>query len=272
MGCLGTFSWIGFVIGLIFGGFGGGMIGMFIGSFIDAIVGRKQLGQDSHYYRSQDFTEHELYLAAYVARADQNRLLRSEMTYVQEYFRKQVGSEQLPALMLRFRDILDENADIRPICQDLNRHATVNEKLVIINFLFGFSTADGDMRAEEVRAIWEITQMLGIGRTTFEAIKSMYTQYQYGGYTGQQQYQEGGYSSSSRTYTSRDELENAYRILEVSPDATDDEVKKAYRAAAKKHHPDKVQHLGEDVRRAADEKFAKVNEAYDKIKKARGMN
>ena len=55
MGCLGTFSWIGFVIGLIFGGFGGGMIGMFIGSFIDAIVGRKQLGQDSHYYRSGSF-------------------------------------------------------------------------------------------------------------------------------------------------------------------------------------------------------------------------
>ena len=270
MGCFGTFSGIGFLVGFIFGGFGGGIIGMIVGGIIDAIAGRTQL--KSHYYQSQDFTEHELYLAAYVARADQNRLLRSEMTYIQDYFRKQVGSERLSALMLRFRDILDEQADITPICQDLNHHASVNEKLLIINFLFGFSTADGDMRAEEVSAIWEITQMLGIGRATFEAIKSMHTQYQYGGYTGQQQYQEEGYSSSSRTYTSRDELENAYKILEVSPDATDEEVKKAYRAAAKKHHPDKVQHLGEDVRKAAEEKFAKVNEAYDKIKKARGMN
>ena len=56
------------------------------------------------------------------------------------------------------------------------------------------------------------------------------------------------------------------------PDATDAEVKKAYRAAAIKHHPDKVSHLGEDVRKAAEEKFAQVNEAYERIKKARGIN
>ena len=273
MGCMGTFSWIGFVIGIIFGGFGSGLIGALIGTIIDAIVWRKAIGQDTHHYQSQDFTEHELYLAAYVARADQNRLLRSEMTFIQEYLRKQVGSERLPSLMLRFRDILDEQSDITPICQDLNRNASVNEKLIIINFLFGFSTADGEMRNEEVSAIWEISQRIGIGRSTFESIKSMHTQYQYGGYTGQ--YQDGGYSggrSSSDSYTSSSKLEDAYKILEVSPDATDEEVKKAYRAAAKKHHPDKVQHLGEDVRKAAEEKFAKVNEAYNIIKKARGIN
>ena len=67
-------------------------------------------------------------------------------------------------------------------------------------------------------------------------------------------------------------MQDPYRVLGVSPQATDDEVKKAYREAAKKHHPDKVGHLGEDVRKAAEEKFARVNEAYDRIKKARGMN
>ena len=273
MGCFfsGTFSFIGFIVGLIFGGFGGALIGMAVGSIIDAIIGKKVIGNTSHYYETQDFTEHLLYLAAYVARADNNRLLRSEMTYVQDYFRQLVGSERLSALMLRFRDILDENADIGPICQDLNHHATINEKLVILNFLFGFSTADGEMRSEEVSAIWDISQRLGIPRSTFESIRSMHAQA--GGYSGQ--YQQGGYSSSSsssQSDTYRDNLENDYKILEVSPDATDEEVKKAYRAAAKKHHPDKVSHLGEDVRKAAEEKFAKVNQAYDRIKKARGMN
>ncbi|MBO4381972.1 MAG: hypothetical protein J5799_03420, partial [Bacteroidales bacterium] len=64
MGCFGTFSGIGFLVGFIFGGFGGGIIGMIVGGIIDAIAGRTQL--KSHYYQSQDFTEHELYLAAYV--------------------------------------------------------------------------------------------------------------------------------------------------------------------------------------------------------------
>jgi DnaJ-class molecular chaperone len=91
-----------------------------------------------------------------------------------------------------------------------------------------------------------------------------------GGYYEQQQY--GGGGSSSTSYSTRTATDNDYRILEVSPDASDEEVKKAYRAAAKKHHPDKVSHLGEDVRKAAEVKFAQVNEAYERIKKARGMN
>ena len=41
---------------------------------------------------------------------------------------------------------------------------------------------------------------------------------------------------------------------------------------ARKHHPDKVATLGEDVKKAAEEKFKKISEAYDKIKKERGIN
>ena len=66
-------------------------------------------------------------------------------------------------------------------------------------------------------------------------------------------------------------LEGAYKVLEVSPDATDDEVKKAYRKLALKHHPDRVASLGEDVQKAAEEKFKNINDAYERIRKARGM-
>ncbi len=53
--------------------------------------------------------------------------------------------------------------------------------------------------------------------------------------------------------------------------ATDEEVKKAYRRMAMKYHPDKVSHLGEEIRKSADDKFRKVNEAYNRIKKERNM-
>ena len=66
--------------------------------------------------------------------------------------------------------------------------------------------------------------------------------------------------------------EDAYKVLEIDRSATDDEVKKAYRRMAMKHHPDKVATLGEDVRKSAEEKFKKISEAYDKIKKERGLN
>ncbi|PLX04896.1 MAG: hypothetical protein C0595_01535 [Marinilabiliales bacterium] len=52
---------------------------------------------------------------------------------------------------------------------------------------------------------------------------------------------------------------------------TDDELKKAYRDLAKQHHPDRVAHLGEDVKKAAEIKFTKLNAAYEAIKEERGM-
>jgi len=62
-----------------------------------------------------------------------------------------------------------------------------------------------------------------------------------------------------------------YRILEIEPSATDEEVKKAYRKMAIKYHPDKVATLGEDVQKAAEEKFKAVNQAYEAICKERGI-
>ena len=66
-------------------------------------------------------------------------------------------------------------------------------------------------------------------------------------------------------------LEDAYKVLGLSPDATDDEVKKAYRKLALAHHPDRVAALGEDVRKAAEKKFQEINAAKEKIYKARGL-
>ena len=61
-------------------------------------------------------------------------------------------------------------------------------------------------------------------------------------------------------------------VLGISPSATDDEVRTAYRKMAMKNHPDKVATLGPDVQKAAAEKFRQVQEAYESIKKERGMN
>ncbi len=65
---------------------------------------------------------------------------------------------------------------------------------------------------------------------------------------------------------------NAYRILEIEPTASEEEIKKAYRKMAVKYHPDKVAYLGEEIAADAKQKFQKVNEAYELIKKERGFN
>ena len=67
-------------------------------------------------------------------------------------------------------------------------------------------------------------------------------------------------------------IESAYTVLEIDKNATDEEIKKAYKRLAMKHHPDKVATLGPDIQKSAEEKFKKVQEAYETIKKERGMN
>ena len=138
MGCLftGIFSFIFAIIGLIVYGWYGAGIGFLIGALLDGIIGKNRIQTQRHYYKSQDFTEHELILAAYVAKADNNRLLRSEMEYVRQFLAQTMSSEQLSSAMLRFRDILNSDIDIQSVCNDLQQHATIYEKLVILQFLF----------------------------------------------------------------------------------------------------------------------------------------
>ena len=66
-------------------------------------------------------------------------------------------------------------------------------------------------------------------------------------------------------------VQDPYKVLGVSPDASDEEVKKAYRRMAMKYHPDKVEGMGEAVRRSATEKFQAINEAYEEIRRQRGL-
>jgi DnaJ like chaperone protein len=65
--------------------------------------------------------------------------------------------------------------------------------------------------------------------------------------------------------------DNAYQILEITKSVTVVEIKKAYRTMAKKYHPDKVAHLGEEHRKGAEEKFKQIQKAYEQLQKERGF-
>jgi DnaJ like chaperone protein len=112
-----------------------------------------------------------------------------------------------------------------------------------MHYLFGISAADGHTNKAEVDLIQLIANYMGVRSSDFNSIKSMF------------------YSDTHA----------AYSILGVSPNASEAEIKKAYRKMAVEYHPDKVSYLGEDVQQAAKEKFQKINQAYEAIKKERSF-
>lgn len=62
-------------------------------------------------------------------------------------------------------------------------------------------------------------------------------------------------------------MKDPYSVLGVSRDATDEEIKKAYRALARKYHPDN--YAGSNLADVAEEKMKEINEAYDAVQKMR---
>lgn len=281
------------ILGLYFGGLGGAFGGFLIGSIFDSIRNNRRArkaqeafneGRQQYYNDPAQFEGQMLTLIAYVAKSDNNRLLQSEFDYCKQYFQKTFPHSDISQLMIKFRDILNGSnttAECQEACAKISQFATIHEKIAILQCLFGFATADGNVHQQELNAIRQIASWCGVDSLTYEAIKMMYVNFSgsggnySGSYGGGYSGGYGGYydqSSSRQSVNSGPSLDDCYKILEVSPDASDEEVKKAYRAAALKYHPDRVSHLGEDMRKKAEETFAKVNQAYDKIKAARGMN
>jgi DnaJ like chaperone protein len=258
------FKIIGLIIGWIWSGsFWGGLLGFIIGSFIDSlrnariVIHRRTTSRDV-------FIKTLLIFTTAVVKADNGKMVRSELDFVRAYLLRILGTEKTQEALLVLREMLDQQFDIYAVAQQFGRNSSIHEKLMMLQFLFGLAATDGRVDPAEMETIRFISNAMGVSDRDFESLKAMFFGWQ-GGFGG------GNYSSSAG-YRPVYNIENDYKVLEIEPSVSDDEVKKAYRKQAMKHHPDKVNHLGEEIRKAAEERFAKLNEAYERIKKVRGMN
>lgn len=247
-------KWVGLGLGWALGGPIGGILGLAFGSMFDGMQGGTyEYKEGGHPYgagavggqrtRPGDFAASLIVLAGAVMKAD-GQVLKSELDYVKKFFHQQFGEQLAVENMLVLREILKQDINVREVATQIKTFMDHSSRLQLLHFLFGVSAADGHVHSKEVDEIRKISNYLGIRMADFESLKAMF-------------YKKDIYSS--------------YKILETTPDANDDEIKKAYRKMAVKYHPDKVSHLGEEFRKAAKEKFQEVQAAYEQIKKERGI-
>ncbi|HPE40973.1 MAG TPA: DnaJ domain-containing protein [Bacteroidales bacterium] len=257
------------IIGFITGGIGGAFIGFIIGSIVDSISSFKVIR--SGYFSNQDnFLDMLLRLTSAIVKSDNSgTMLKSELNFVKDYLVRSFGPSVATSALYQLREYLNEDIDIPTLCHNFSKKATIHEKLILLQFLFGLSASDGKIETNELNMIQNISDWIGVSRNDFESLKAMFfaRQYQY------KYQQQSSYNSSSSSYSrSFESLDNDYKILEITSSASDEDVKKAYRKQAMKHHPDKVNHLGDEVRKSAEEKFRLLNQSYERIKKSRGIN
>lgn len=232
-------KWVGTVIGGLAGGYIGAIFGFALGSMADSLSEKdRQVGKGDY----DEFTMSLLVLAAAVMKAD-GIVMRSELLYVKQFLQRQFGETKASKLIAVLRKILDQDIPVVQVSHQIRSHMNYSGRLQLIHFLWGIAGADGKYPASELAIIEQIAGLLGISRADRDSVKAMYI----------------------------GDEDAAYKILDIHKDATDDEMKKAYRKMALKYHPDKVEHLGDDVKKAATEKFKEINAAWETIKGQRGI-
>lgn len=239
--------WLLAVIGYLFYRFPGALAGFVIGGILDNMMGKSKTFKTS-FGPSQsvspaDFELHLLSLASLVIKADGN-VSQSEMDYVRQYFVQAYGKDRANETFRVFNEVINKREISAQNISNLLRQRTRYEsRLQILHFLFSVANADGLVSEPEVNEINKISGYLGVSFGDFESIKAMFFK----------------------------NPDSAYKILEIDRNATAAQIKDAYRNMAKKYHPDKLQHLDEAHRKGGEEKFKKVQEAYDQIRKERGL-
>lgn len=247
--------WILALLGFFLYRFPGAMVGYLIGYYLENVnvVVQKSGGFNSQNpFQSQsrqvspaDLELNLLSLASLVIKAD-GKVSQKELDYVRMYFVQAYGKERANATFRTFNEVIKKReVNAQNICNYLRPRTRYETRLQIIHFLFNVADADGYVSPQEVDKVRSIAQFLSIRSADFESIKAMF------------------FKTADST--------SAYTILEIDKNATDNEVKAAYRNMAKKYHPDKLQHMDEAYQKGAEAKFRKVQEAYEQIRRERGM-
>ncbi|MFL0352986.1 TerB family tellurite resistance protein [Xanthomarina sp. GH4-25] len=241
-------KWIGAALGWSIGGPIGAILGMALGSVVDGFsngsikVDTQQPYRRTRQTQSGDFEVSLLVLSSIVIKADGKQDQR-ELDFVRQQFVGMYGKDRANRAFKLFKNINKQDIPTRQVCLQIRQMMDHPSRLQLLHFLFGIAKADGIVVESEVSIIQTIANYLGISHQDFESIKAMF------------------YNSS----------DNAYKILEITKEATTSEIKAAYRKMAKKYHPDKVIHLGKEHQQGAEEKFRQVQDAYEQLQKERGF-
>ena len=254
---MGYGKWSGGFLGWVTWGPIGALLGFWLGSTVDEYIERSRQLSDggssnANTYKRSTYTASEqrnsflvslLVLSAAVIKAD-GKTVQAELDYVKDFVRRNFGDAAVPEAMRMLEEFTRQEVNIYSVGPQIARYMNYSQRLQLFHYLVQIAMADAHFDKKEKGVLEAIGATIGLSERDYASVISMFYK----------------------------ETNAAYTVLGISPSATDEEVRTAYRKMAMKNHPDKVATLGPDVQKAAAEKFRQVQEAYESIKKERGLN
>ena len=251
---------IGALLGALFGGFAGLLIGAALGYAAGAILRQSVVG-GLQVVQSQ-LIDSTFSIMGALCKAD-SVVTREEINAVEQIFtmlrlQDDQRRQARAAFSLGKQPEFDLDAAVDQFARISRRRAPLIQLFLQLQVMA--VAADGKVDPAEHQMLVRIARRLGLSEHDVAQLEALLR-------AG-----TAGPSSRGKPPT-RDRLADAYAALGVSPDASQAEVKRAYRKLISQNHPDKLAARGlpESMRAVAEERSREINAAYDLIKSARGM-
>lgn len=241
---MGLGKWIAGALGWAIFGPIGGILGYYFTSRLERLAETASGNGDDQTWRQgqrNSFLMSLLVLSAAVIKAD-GKTTSEEIARLREFFARNFGAQAADEAEAIVRELVNKDFNLYEVCGQIRSCMDYPQRLQLYHFLVSLGACDG-LHQREIDVLETIATYIGLSKGDSDSIIAQF----------------------------RPDNDSNYRILEIDPSATDAEVKKAYRRMAVKYHPDKVATLGEDVQKAAEEKFKAVSRAYEEICKERGI-
>ncbi|WP_435106043.1 co-chaperone DjlA [Arhodomonas sp. AD133] len=258
-------NWIGKIIGLVLGYMAGGilgaLVGLALGHWFDKGLARTRFaaggggGDPRAAFFRTTFT-----VMGHLCKAD-GRVSQAEIAAAEQVMaRMRLTAEQRRQAIEYFNQGKSADFDLDAALDEFRRtcHGRINLVRIFLEIQIQAAMADGALGDAEREVLRRIAAHFGVSEADFERLVAFLS---------------GGYGRSHASEAGRDPLPEAYRELGVSPDASDAEIKRAYRKLMSEHHPDKLVSKGlpEEMIDVAKERTQEIQAAYDTIRRARGL-
>ncbi len=254
---------IGAVVGYMIGGLIGALIGVVLGHKLDSSVRRLSYrpypGKASQERVRKAFFTATFSVMGYVAKSD-GRVSEAEIRAANALMNQmQLSEEQRIRARELFTQGKQPDFDVNAVINQFRYacHRRLNLIRMFLEIQIQAALADGAIRATEQTVLADIAQQLGFPRFQFEQLLQMIA--------------ATIHSQSQRQTTHKAPISDDYKILGVTRDVSDAELKRAYRRLMSQHHPDKLvaKGLPEEMVKLATEKTQQIQAAYDRLCEAR---
>lgn len=197
-----------------------------------------------------------------IVMAADRKTTKTELNVVKKYLSLNFDKEEAHTILQMMSQCLKRPMpqDLRPFCLQLNQNMSYRKRLALLTALFEIAVVDSRIEKEEAKVIEMYARFACIKQVDFDRQRGYFAYGFTWENTGKQKSNSSQSSSSEKESTTKDW---AYDVLGVSRNASEKEIKNAFRKLSMQYHPDKQIDATDEELRCSTEKFQRINEAYE---------